>query len=180
MTLIEDGRGRGFKAEVNPENELVVRAITEPELEHASASGDAYSWDSTELNLSAGETFLYVRNDGDTPLILDRIDFNGSNVICFWDIGIGTATTAPAGTVVTGINLNTIFSTKAADATAFSDETAVADAPIVTRVKTGVDQHHQHILTGIILGKNHYIQINQETTSDSGSVILFGHFEDPS
>ncbi len=67
--IIEDGKGSGVKAEVNAENELVVRAITEPEIEHASGKlGTAYSWDSTELNLTAGETFLYVQNTGSVPL----------------------------------------------------------------------------------------------------------------
>ena len=35
-------------------------------------------------------------------------------------------------------------------------------------------------LDGVILGKDHYIQVNQETESDSGSVILVAHFENPS
>ena len=29
---------------------------------------------------------------------------------------------------------------------------------------------------GIILGQNHYIQINQETESTSGSLTLIAHF----
>jgi hypothetical protein len=178
--LIDDGKGRGFKAEVNAENELVVRSISEPELEHASNMGEAYSWDSQELDIVAGETMLYVRNDGDTPLILDRLDFNGSDVICTWEIGIGSLTTVPAGTIVVGVNMNQVFSTKAAEATAFSDETAVDDAAVLFRVKTAISGHHQHDMTGVILGKNHYVQINQETESNSGSVILIGHFENPS
>jgi hypothetical protein len=32
-------------------------------------------------------------------------------------------------------------------------------------------------LTGIILGKNQYLQINQETESTSGRVNVFGRFE---
>jgi hypothetical protein len=33
-------------------------------------------------------------------------------------------------------------------------------------------------LDGIILGKNQYLQINQDTESTSGGVAIFGHFED--
>lgn len=177
---IADGKGRGFLAEVNPENELVARSIVETELEHASASGQAYSWDSTELNIDAGDTMLYVRNDGDVPLVCDRLLIVGSNVICTWDIALGTVSTTPAGTTVTGVNLNTRFSGDLADATAFSDETAVADASVAFRVKTPVSNVVSLNLDGLIITKNHFIQINQETESTSGSVILVAHFENPS
>ena len=177
---VQDGAGKGYWAEVNSENELVVRAITEQEIEHASAKlGSAYAWDSTELDIDAGDTMLYVRNDSDTPLICDSLIVNGSNVICTWDIGIGSATTTPTGTTVTGANLNTA-SGNTAESTAYSDETAVADATVIARIKTGVSGHHVHDLTGVVIGKNHYIQINQETESTSGSVVLTGHFENPS
>jgi len=167
-------------AKVNVEGELEVRSIRETELEHASNQGAAYSWDSTELDIVAGETMLYVQNTSDIPLILDTCAFNGSNVICIWEIGIGTATTTPAGTTVTGVNQNTGFEGLAAEANAFSDETAVADATIISRIKTAVSGHHIHSLDGVILQKNHYIQINQETESTSGSVVLSGHYANPS
>jgi len=177
---IKDGKGRGFEAEVTAEQQMVVRAITESEIEHASTNGEAYSWDSLELNIDAGDTMLFVKSLGDTPLILDRLVLNGSNVICTWEILIGSLTTTPAGTVVTGVNLNRSFSSTAADVDSFSDETAVADGDVVDRIKTAVSGHHIHDLTGLILGKNHYVQVNQETESTSGSCILHGHFENPS
>ena len=177
---IADGKGRGTLAEVNDQQQLVTRAIGESEIEHASAEGNAYSWDSLELDIDIGDTMLFVKNLSDTPLILDRLVFNGSNVICTWDINCGTASTTPVGTAVVGVNLNTSFATKLADATAFSDETAVADGTTIDRVKTAVSGHHIHDLPGVILGKNHYLQVNQETESTAGSVILHGHYENPS
>lgn len=179
MGLVEDGKGRGFKQAVNAENQAVTRSITETELEHGSSLGNAYSWDSTELDIDAGDTMLYVRNDSDTPLVLDRLIVNGSNVICTWDVNIGAVTTTPTGTTVTGVNQNRTFASTLADATAFSDETAVADGDTVARIKTAVSGHHVHDMDGLILGKNHYLQVNQETESTSGSVILIGHFENP-
>ncbi len=181
MTQIKDGKGRGYKAEVNEEQELVVRAISEEEIEHASGIlGSAYAWDSTELNIDAAGTMLFVKNTDDIPLILDRITVNGSNVVCTWTILIGAATTTPSGTTVTGVNMNEKFSSTLAAVTAVSNETAVADGGIVDRVKTPVNNTLQHNLHGIILGKNHYVQINQITSSNSGSVVLIGHFENPS
>ncbi len=178
--LIEDGRGRGFKAEVNPENELVVRAIVEPEIEHASGEGEAYAWHAPIRDLVAGETMLFVKNLGTTPLILDRVVFAGSNVICQWDIGIGSATTTPAGDAVVGVNMNGTFSTKVAETAAFTDETAVADATVMFHVWTPITSLVDFSLDGIILGQNHYVQINQETESTAGSLTLVGHFENPS
>jgi hypothetical protein len=178
---LEDGKGRGYIAEVNVENELVARSITESELEHASGVlGTAYSFDSTELDIDAGDTMLFIKNIGDTPMILDRLILNGSNVICTWDIGIGTATTTPAGTTVTPVNLHPLFNGNACDCVAISDETAVADASVVMRAKTPVSNTVVLSLDGIILSKNSYIQINQETESTSGSAILIAHIEDPS
>lgn len=177
---IEDGKGTGRKAEVNDENELVVRAITEPEIEHASGKlGKAFAWVSADGDIDAGDTRLYVRNDSDTPLILDNANFLPANVACDWSINIGTVSTTPTGTVVTGVNLNTA-SANTAEATAYDDETAVADGTPVDYVHTDTTGTVDHILTGIILGKNHFIQINQETESTSGRVTLKGHFENPS
>jgi len=176
---IADGRS-GKTAEVNDQNQLVTRAIAEPELEHASAEGNAWTWDSTELDLVAGETFLFVKNTDTRVLVLDRLVVNGSNVICTWDINLGNATDTPAGTTVPGVNTNTVFLSKTANVIAMSDETAVADGSTIDRIKTAVSGHHVHDLTGVILGEGTYIQINQETESTSGSVILHAHFEIPS
>ncbi len=179
--LIDDGTGRGYKAEVNPENELVVRAITETQIEHAADHGRAYSWDSLEINIDAGDTMLFVQNNSTTPLLCDRLILTGSDVICLWNIGTCTKTTTATGTAVLGFNLNTGFSTTLAEATAFSDETAVADTVnLVLRYWTAITTSAVIDLSGVILGQNHYLQVNQETESNSGSAILIGHYENPS
>ena len=179
--LLEDGKGRGYKAEVNAENELVVRAIQEPEIEHASSVlGSAFAWHAPIRDVVAGETFLFVKNLGAVPLILDRLVIAGSNVICQWDIGIGSATTTPAGDPVVGVNMNQSFSTKLADAQGITDETAVATATVMFHVWTPITNTVDFNLSGVILGQNHYIQINQTTESSTGSLTLVGHFELPS
>lgn len=173
---ISDGKGRGFLWEVNDEHQGVVRAIVEPELEDASTSGNAFSWDSLEIDIDATDTMLYVRNDNSDVIHLDYAYILGSNVVCTWTVHIGAATTTPTGTIVTAVNMNEKFSTVAAEATAFSDETAVADGSLVRRVKTIVDDMKFVSLTGVILGKDHYIQFTQVTESTRGSVILVGHY----
>jgi len=175
--IIEDGTGTGNKAEVTPANHLAVQAITESAVAHASKSGDSYSWDSTELDIDVNDTMLFVKNLSATTLEIDRIIINGSNVICTWEILIGSASTTPAGTVVTGVNLDESSSTKLADVTALSDETAVAAGSIIARVKTPITNTLDLKWEGVRLGKNHYIQVDQKTESTSGSVIIIGHYD---
>ena len=177
MIIRDPATGMGMK--VTEEGQGVVRSITESEIEHASTQGNSYSWDSTDLDIDITDTLLFVKNTGDTPLILDRLVVNGSNVLQIYEINIGSDTTTPVGTTVTGVNLNRSFASKLAEVISLSDETAVADGDIVDRIKIAVNGHHIHDLTGLILGKNHYVQINQEVEATSGSVILHGHFENP-
>lgn len=167
----------GNNAEVNSENELVVRAISERLIVTASRSGRAWAWDSLEISIDTGDTMLFVKNTSDKPLILDRAMFNGSNVICEWTLHIGNATTTPSGTAVAGVNMNRDNSAAADGVTALSDETAVADGDVCGRVKTPIDNSFEYDLDGFILNEGQYIQFNQETTSTSGSVILYAHFD---
>ena len=173
---ITGSEGNGA-VKVTTKQELKTEASTEAKLATAIAEGNAYSWDSTEKDIDVGDTMLFVKNTSTSNLIIDFAVINGSNVICTWDIGIGTATTTPSGTAVTGVNQNTDYASSSASVTALSDETAVADASVIRRVKTPVTNTVIVDLGGVEIGTNHYIQVNQETESTSGSVILVWHYE---
>jgi hypothetical protein len=161
------------------DGELTVRAIVESELEHASGDGRAYCWPSLDTDIDAGDTRLFIKNTSDKFLVLSRAIFTSSNVACKWSIGIGSESTAPTGTSVTAVNMNQQFTNTTEAYLAYDDETAVADAPIMFQVATPLALDSRlYPLDGVILGKNHYIQINQETESTSGQVVVFGHFED--
>jgi hypothetical protein len=161
------------------DGELQVRAIQESELEHASAKGRAYCWTSLDTDIDAGDTRLFIKNTGDRFLVLSRAIFTSSNVACKWSIGIGSATTTPTGTAVTAVNMNQQYSNATESYVAYDDETAVADATLMFQIATPLALDSRVFeFDGIILGKNHYIQINQETESTSGQVAVFGHFED--
>jgi len=172
------GGQSGKPADVNDENELIVRAIVESELEHSSGkNGQAFSWVSADSDINAGDTRLFIKNTGTLPLILDRITVLPADVACDWSINIGKATTTPTGTDVVGVNI--AQAGKVAEAIAYDDETAVTDGSPVDYIHTATTATIQHSLDGIILGKGHYVQINQETESTSGRVIVIGHFENP-
>ena len=156
--------------------ELEVIAITETEFEHFAASGESFGWPSLDTDIAAGATRLLVKNTGDKFLVLSHAMFNPSNVVCKWDVGIGSEVATATGTVVTAINTNQIESSKVEDYVAFDDETAHVDVPKMFQVTTSTVDSKEVSLRGLILGKNHYIQINQETESTSGQVTVFGYF----
>lgn len=169
--------GTETQIKATQDGELEVRAIVETELEHASANGRAYAWRSANTDIDAGDTRLFIKNTSDKFLILSYAIFEPSNVVCSYDVGIGEDTTTPTGTAITATVINNTVKATESNV-AYDDETAVADAtPIVSyTVSTTASQRME--LDGFILGKNHYLQINQETESTSGRVTVFGHFEE--
>ncbi|MDC0637466.1 hypothetical protein OAP25_02075 [Flavobacteriaceae bacterium] len=171
----ENGNETQIKA--TQDGKLEVRAIVETELEHASAKGRAYAWSSANSDIDAGDTRLFIKNTSDKFLIFSYATFTPANVVCTYDLGIGAATTTPAGTTVSAVNLNGTV-TVSESYTAIDDETAVVDAARLMSVTTNTTESYRVELDGVILGKNQYLQINQETESTSGRVTVFGHFEE--
>lgn len=163
--------------EATEDGELIVRAISESEAEHASSKGNLYSWVSANTDIDAGDTILFVKNTSDKFLIVSHLEVDIANVICTYNVGIGTETTTATGTVITAVNWNSKFAGTTESYLAYHDETAVADATIMYTLTCPITNSIERRLDGIILGKNHYIQINQETESTSGRVALVGHFE---
>lgn len=178
MSIIRDPNS-GVGAKVNEEGELITRAIAEPEIEHASSLGNAYCWFAPTINVDVGDTLLFIKNLSDTPLILDRMNIIPGNVDSNYNIHLGRLTTTPTAINITGTNLNPNFG-DVADVHATTDEDLVADGTLVeaVHVLTATATHH-HQLTGIILTKGVYVQINQESESTAGAVSIYGHFENP-
>lgn len=169
--------GTETQIKATQDGELEVRAIVESELEHASASGRAYAWRSANTDIDAGDTRLFIKNTSDKFLVLSYATFGPANVVCSYNIGIGSETTTPAGTAITATNLNGTV-TVSESYLAYDDETAVVDADPIVTVTVSTTQSYRQELDAYILGKNQYLQINQETESTSGQVTVFGHFEE--
>jgi hypothetical protein len=169
--------GTETQIKATQDGELEVRAISETILEHASSKGEAYAWRSTNSDINAGDTRLFIKNTSDKFLVLSYAEFEPANVVCSYDIGIGAETTTPTGTSITGVNLNGTISVSESYE-AYDDETAVSDTVPIKSVTVSTTESYRTELDGFILGKNQYIQINQETESTSGRVSVFGHFEE--
>lgn len=177
---IEDGLS-GKTVKVTDENELVTRSIIEAEIEHASSLGNAWIFASGERDIDATDTMLFVKNTGNTPMICDRLTVSPSNVACLWTLAIGTATTTPVGSAALTINLNSQFVGAIPEATVLWDETAVTDGTTINTIWTpietlGTGALVTQILTGLVISKGGWLQVNQETESTSGSVNLWCHF----
>lgn len=165
-------------ARVNPQGQLVTKSIVEAELEEASERGLAFSWYTGDQNIDINDTLIFVKNTGSTPLHLILLTLNGDSTNpMIYDLGLGSETTPPAGgTVITAVNLNQIFTSDPPEAVARTDETAVADATVFKRVKMLADVDKDVSLVGVILGRNHYIQINCETEPAAVSATIIGHY----
>jgi len=165
-------------ARVNSKGQLVTRSIVEAEIERASEDGEAFAWYTGDQNIDINDTLLFVKNTTSIPLHLTSLRLNGDSTNpMIYDIGLGSETTVPAGgTLLTAVNLNHIFTSDPPNAIARTDETAVADATPFMRIKVLADLDESISLIGIILGRNHYIQINCETEPAAVSATLTGHY----
>lgn len=172
------GKHDGVEVDISATNtrELLVRATSMELLERFSDEGQSFVWSDNNADINAGDTILFIRNLGETVLLPIRILANPGNVQCTYSVGLGSLTTVATGTSITPVNMNQNLSSKAADSVSFGDETAVADATLLFSFTVGTTEDKEIDLRGIILGKNQYIQINQETESTSGRMNLFGVF----
>lgn len=178
MSTIRDG-ATGIGAKVLKDGELLVRAVTEDDIEHVSeTAGQAYAWVSQNLDIDAADTLLLLHNTADTNLHINRLIISAGNAITRYEIHIITDATTPVGGAITGFNLNT-GSSNVADALAKSDETAnssqgtvIYDISLLARTTLVVET------SGLILAKNVAIGVDQVSESDSGNVTIIGHYEE--
>jgi hypothetical protein len=173
--------GREVDLLATDDGDLIVRAVNETFIKSQSVKGKAFCWSSLDTDIDAGDTRIILRNTSDQFLVLEYALVNPGNVDCLWHVGIGQSTVALAGgTVITAVNLNEIFSTTTFDYDAMDDDTAIADATLMFPFRTTDAASSGFLrlpLDGIILGKNMFIQINQETESTSGQISIFGVYE---
>lgn len=175
---IEDGKGTGFKAEVNKEQQLVVKAITQSELEHESEqNGAGYNWSSGTIDIDAADTVLLVKNTSDTPLHIECIKISNGALASEYTIHLPTTEVTPTGTAVTGTNLNT-GSSKVADADAKSDETNNSQGNIIKTVYLAVDSEHPEETPGLILAKNKSVAVDVVANTAESAVTIIGHYAD--
>lgn len=158
---------------------LLVQAITEEEIEHAAGKGDAFSFHVTEAAIDTTDTVLFIRNDDNALLVLDRCTLNGDVAsIMNWQIRTGKTTTAPSGGALTPVNLYPTFSGHSFTHISLTDETAVAAGDLMYEEKVQVLQPAAHVeLHGMIIGKGQYVQFDIVGTTPVVGMTLWAHWQ---
>ena len=177
MAQIEDGKGTGNRAEVNKENQLIIKAISESELEYESeVNGLAYSWSSGIVDVAAGnDTVLLVKNLSDKPLHILSISIANGSTASAYTIHLPTTEVTPTGTAIVGTNLNTA-SSNVADALAKSLETDNTQGTVIGTVWLAVDRSIIIPTEGVILGKNKSVGVDVIADTSESAVTIVGHY----
>lgn len=177
--ILEDGKGRGNQAEVNSDNMLAVKAVTQTEIDFVSdEDGNAYAWASGTYNPGTGDdTILLVKNTSDSlNLHIDTI-WLSTAVDTRVVIHLITADVTLAGVTVVGTNLNTT-SSNVAPASAIRDETGNSQGDIIWSAEIFAASQPQAIQFdgAVILGKNISIGVDYVTDPTACDVTIMGHF----
>jgi hypothetical protein len=76
---ITDGTGNGFSAKIDSRNRIFTNTVQKEEYADAASFGNAYTINSGYVTLSAASAtsgILFVKNNGDNDLIIDRINLS--------------------------------------------------------------------------------------------------------
>lgn len=149
-------------------------------LDDAVRDGLAYRWNFLIADIDAGDTVALLKRTGERRLRIHSIIIEGGNVTSVYDIHKqAAAATAPAGTAVSAVSLNTENDTgqdsgavAKADETGYSTQgTILEEANILANERHVIDMHN------MALALNEAIAIDQVTESTAGGVTIVGWFE---
>lgn len=108
--IIKDGKGRGYTAGVNSNNELNVFSIVRTEYQQATQNGDYFSMPSDFLTISGSMTthaILYFKNTSTKDYFIDRVKFCASSASHFRFYANPTSgSIISTGTELTPVNCN--------------------------------------------------------------------------
>jgi hypothetical protein len=110
MTVIKNGVGNGDLAKVDENNRLYTNAISQS-VEHNSnfEFGRSYSWVVSQTPTGANDFFLYMKNTGSLPIVLEGMDYRVASAEQI-KVYLGRTGTPSGGTTATIANLNTASS----------------------------------------------------------------------
>ena len=177
VTGVDSSVGGGVNEQgVNASGEAKVFAVQISEFESASAKGGSYNWSSGIVDIDATDTVLLLKNTSQTPLKIESITIWNGSVASEYQVHIPTTEVAsPVGTAVTATNLNT-GSTKAADATAFTDETTNVQGNIVFTPMLAVDSNISINTVGLQLAQNQSVAVDVVAETTESGVTIRGHY----
>jgi hypothetical protein len=183
MVKIQDGAGHGYEAQVDQTNRLLVRAVTETEVQDAVQTGDGYNVNTGPLSISTDSALIYLKNTGTRELVIEALAV-GLGVGSASDIARVTLIRNPtAGNIVTGasgvsMNQNRNFGTnqtlqadvyKGGNAATFTDgdDIALFFQPLNGRLFADINFQ---------LEPGNSVGINLVPNLSSGSVLCYAAF----
>lgn len=178
MAKLEDG-ATSQTATVNADGQLATEAVTSGHFDHNSEHhGRAFSWASGTYDPAAADTILLVKNTSTSFDLLIHHIWLSTDVDTRVIIHVPTTTvTTPAGTTVTGVNLNT-GSNNVADSVAMRDETNNSQGDVVWSGEIyAVSGPIKIDFEGsLILARNKSVGVDYVADVAACDVTIFGHF----
>jgi hypothetical protein len=182
--IIEGGTGNGYKARVDEDNRLWVRATAESALHYESLeNGNAYAWTAVSADINTGDTAILVCNDDpDRSLIIDHA-YLWTDVAAQFKVHV-PAYAAFDGTAIVGVNLNRT-SNKIALATAKADDeqnTFAAANTILTvhtnELATDVFGVNIDFKNALVLGYHDTVAIDIIGESAAFEATIWGYYQE--
>lgn len=174
--IIEDGTGNSYKAKVNINHELVVKAITEHESAHiAEEFGESYVAIATDIGPVAGEYTLYFKNTSEKDFIVSEIRYYVTDADVEWIFTTVTGTASGAA-VIEPVNTN-LGSGHTADAVVRGGAggvTGLTPVKTIIIIKGGIALSNVVLITHLVIPKN--IAVAFEYNAGTGGVAQIGIF----
>ena len=178
MGYFLDGANKNPAGRTDEDGLVKTVSVVESEFEyHSDVKGEAYSWNFLTYNMGVGDTLALIKNTSATKeLHIDTITVS-SDVESVITIHLPTTEVTPAGTAVTGVNLNT-RSTNVAPATAMTDETDNSQGDIIfqTEIQAAGDPFVKDYAGVLILGQNKSVGLDGVADMGAFNVTIEGHF----
>lgn len=171
--------GAQNEAAVNGENQLIVRAITEPDIEFVSEEGFAFTWSSSDAAAAAEESIYIENSDNLRELHISEVWCSGS-ADALWELVAVTSGTA-AGTAITAKSMNRQFSV-------LPQGTFLGNAAVTGSVDGDVLMFKEALANiainiapvgGVILGIGNAIAVRQDATNNV-NITVVGFYESKS
>ena len=180
MSIIEDGKGRGYKQSVSSSQRGNVSSKSNPRMYYVSREkGQAFSFLS-EYSATSGDFIGCVMNtSSDKNFVVSEIIVGGVEAGHFEVVKV---TGTPAGTTITGGLLN-FSKSNTAEATAFGDAavTGLTEDYELSHIRTQASESKSmSFQQSLILSKDTAIGIKYVGTTGLVEITILGYFEDHS
>lgn len=180
---VGDGKGRGFQAAVNSDNEMEVHADSNPRGSFVSKdNGRAFVWTSAYSASTASDEIIYLRNTSvSLRLYIDEIVL-GAAVAGLYEVFDVSDSTTPGGATSSGQNLN-LASGIVPDSSSIGNAavTALTLGDRIGLIRIGASDSKEFLFADeLILGQNDAIAVTFtiDTTSPGNvNAMIRGYYD---